>query len=127
MLIAHGADATPVILRVDKLFEAVESIRAGNFHLTEECRLKMEGIRRLLLRAEAIRALSWAWPGAAKGVVAVRATDTPPRRILPIMRRRACRPKVLLAALIRYNGKLDAPFLGDSLNEQDTTVREILG
>ncbi len=69
---------------------------------------RLEGIRRLLLRVEAVHAVSFLWPvdvpfivGTAEGASRKVATSTPLRRMLPILRRRARRPRVLLAALYR--------------------------
>lgn len=113
MLIAHGANTTssvPIKEKREKTNTPIENIDmlATGVTYNMEQRLRNKGIRRLLLQAEAVRAVSWAWPGAAKKV-AIRARDSsetsvPPRRMLHIMRRRAGRPKVLLAALTRYVG-----------------------
>ena len=76
---------------------------------TEDQLHRLEGIRRLLLRAEAVHAVSFLWPvdipsmiGATEGASKKVATVTPLRTMLPILRRRARRPKVLLAALFRW-------------------------
>lgn len=71
---------------------------------------KLEAIRRLLLRLEAVHAVPWLWPSDAPSMppVAVEATNgtkkatpTPVTLMLPILRRRARKPRVLLAALFR--------------------------
>ena len=74
---------------------------------TEDQLNRLEGIRRLLLQVEAVHAVSWIWPivdtdteGTSRKVTA----STPLRRMLPIFRRRAERPRVLLAALFRWVG-----------------------
>ena len=75
---------------------------------TEEQLHKVEGIHRLLLRVEAVHAVSLLWPvdipsmvGTAEGTSRKVANSTPLRMMLPILRRRARRPRVLLAALFR--------------------------
>ncbi len=78
----------------------------GQFH-------KLERIRRLLSRVEAVHAISLLWPvdippmiGATeKGIPTASrrvAASTPLTRMLPILRRRAKRPAVVLAALSRW-------------------------
>lgn len=128
ILIVYGADTTSHQLdgRTTPL-EAIDLISSSsNKSVTEMRRQRLAGIRRLLLQAEAIRALSWAWPvelevpwtwpgelvvpwvrsctaKAADCRVAPRLgkTTASPRRMLPVMRRVANRPKMLLAARIR--------------------------
>lgn len=87
--------------------------------VTEETLNMLEAIRRLLLRVEAVHAVSWLWHTsgdvpvishaaqdkartktvASSAAAAVAAT--PLRRMLPILRRRANRRGVLLASLFR--------------------------
>ena len=69
----------------------------------------LEGIRRLLLRVEAVHAISWLWPGDVPSIAnAVEWMDgteklpPPVTLMLPILGRRASRPRVLLAALFRW-------------------------
>ena len=74
----------------------------------------LEASRRLLMRVEAVHALSWLWPsddpsithaGAARGTTSkgkAKKVSTPLLSMLPIVRRRVRRPKVLLAALFRW-------------------------
>lgn len=115
MLIAYGADTTSPFTLKDELGESepvtiIEIIDAAISDGSFVEKSWKKGIRRLLLQQKAVRATSWAWPGAAKEVavrsaareVVVRETFVPLRRMLPIMRRRAGRPRVLLAALDRY-------------------------
>ena len=76
---------------------------------TEEELHRLEGIRRLLLRVGAIHAVSFLWPVVIPSIVGAAAEDTsktvasssPLRMMLPILRRRARRPRVLLTALFR--------------------------
>ncbi len=121
LLIDAGADATSAV-RVTKnngevgyhetpLDLATVMLRekgiAGK-DATEEQLNKLEGIRRLLLRVEAVHAVSFLWPvdvpsivGTAEGTSSKVAASTPLRMMLPILRRRARRPRVLLGALFR--------------------------
>lgn len=77
---------------------------------TEEQMNRLEAVRRLLLRVEAVHAVSWLWrspsPTVAGGSVEstrrVDTASTPLRDMLPILRRRAGRRRVLLGALFRY-------------------------
>ena len=70
----------------------------------------LEAIRRLLMRVEAVHAVSWLWANdaafahaAVEGTgTATEATSTPLVSMLPTLRRRAGRPRVLLAALFRW-------------------------
>lgn len=82
---------------------------------TEEQLDMLRAIRRLLLRVEAVHAVSWLWPGgvpfvaraaAAEGASAVNSTSpprtaTPLTAMLPVLRERARRRGVLLAAQSR--------------------------
>ena len=76
---------------------------------TEEQLHRLQGIRRLLLRVEAVHAASFLWPLDAAPIVDTArstrkavATSTPQRMMMPIFRRTARRPRVLLAALLRW-------------------------
>lgn len=75
---------------------------------TEEQLYRLEDILRLLLRVEALHAVSWLWPvdtrsmvGTAEDARRKDATSTPLGKMLPLLRRRAQRPRVLLGALWR--------------------------
>ncbi len=79
---------------------------------TEDQRNRLTAIRRLLLRVEAVHAASWLWPSDAPSVghATGRGTTTAEmapstgaslRSMLPILRQRARRPRVLLAPLFR--------------------------
>ncbi|CAM9257721.1 unnamed protein product, partial [Ectocarpus sp. 13 AM-2016] len=59
---------------------------------------------------DAVHAMSWCWPSALE-------KSTPIVRMLSGLKRRATKPRVLLAALSRYNNKEDGPFLGYSPNK----------
>lgn len=69
----------------------------------------LEGIWRLLLQVEAVRAVSWLWPSdvpftvhvAAEGTSKTTTTSVALIRMLPILRRRSRRPRALLAGLFR--------------------------
>ncbi|CAM9890975.1 unnamed protein product [Scytosiphon promiscuus] len=77
---------------------------------TEEQLRGLEGVRQLLLRAEAVQAISWLWPRefpavarAAQGNRAKPSVSGPLASMLPLMVRRARRRRVLLAAMSRYS------------------------
>ena len=96
---------TPLALATTTLREK----KVGGQDATQEQLQKLEGIRRLLLRVEAIHAVSWLWPGeifsieqAVEGTARSKKTSTPVALMLPILRRRAARPRVLLPALYRW-------------------------
>ncbi|CAM9406498.1 unnamed protein product, partial [Ectocarpus fasciculatus] len=83
----------------------------------QRIRCELEAVRLVLLRAEAARALSWLWPSNsinsashAAGASAVRAKvnstySEPLAGLTLVLRRRAVRHRVLLAALSRYSRK----------------------
>lgn len=85
---------------------------------TEEQLDKLRAIRRLLLRVEAVYAISWLWPGDASFIARAAAaaegsrginnntsttplTASPLRAMLPVLRERARRRGVLMAAQFR--------------------------
>ena len=79
--------------------------------VTEEELHRLEAIRRLLLRVDAIRAVSWLWPSAVPYIagspaeLAGRNKKTSPTSLtamLPMLRRRIRRRGVLQSALFRY-------------------------
>ena len=89
--------------------------RVQGKNATEEQLNNLEGIRRLLLQIEAIHAASWLWTSNAPHPAAAREAETsasanssastpstPLASTLPILRRRARRPHVLLAPLFRW-------------------------
>ena len=81
--------------------------KVGGKDATKEQMHTLEAIRRLLMRAEAVDAVSWLWASnapstAEEGSNKFETTPTPLASMLPILRRRAGRPRVLLAALFRW-------------------------
>jgi len=100
-----GSDETPL----DFTARLLRDKRVLDEDISEEQLFGLEGIRRLLLRVEAVHALSFLWPvdiPAGVDTTASRArrtvvTSTPLRMMLPMLRRRARRPRGLLAALFR--------------------------
>lgn len=115
MLIAHGANLAPTIpfkRPTGEHFTLLGAMHAAN--RTSEQAFKTEAIRRMLLRARAVWAVSWTWPGLPQEA-AVRAvpcmspgdtttTTTPLRRMLQARRHVTNRPNVLLAA---RSGKIE--------------------
>ena len=76
---------------------------------TEDRLHRLEGIRRLLLRVEAVHAVSWLWhseaPSVVRGTEGARAamtTSASLARMLPLLRRRARRRGVSWATLFRW-------------------------
>ena len=78
---------------------------------TEEQLNSLEGTRRVLMRVDAIRAVSWLWPrdapsadqaAATEGTCKPNVTSGPLTSMMPILRQRARRPRVLLGALFRW-------------------------
>ncbi|CAB1100310.1 unnamed protein product [Ectocarpus sp. CCAP 1310/34] len=74
----------------------------------------LKGVIRLLRQEEAVHAVSWTWPiDTGRSVErASRKKSTSIARMLPLLKRRAAKPRVLLAAMSRYNNKHDGAFLG---------------
>ncbi|CAM9237349.1 unnamed protein product [Ectocarpus sp. 12 AP-2014] len=77
---------------------------------TEEHLHRLEATRRLFLRVEAVHAVSWLWPSDAPVIShGARSSPKPPlsalRLMLPILKRRAKRRSVLVAAFLRYSAK----------------------
>jgi ankyrin repeat protein len=72
----------------------------------------LRGVVRLLQQVDAIHAVSWLWP--SKTVVENKREKKLESvgRMLPILRERAKKPRVLLGALDRYNKKQDGAFMG---------------
>ena len=86
----------------------LEEGRVDGKDAEEEQQLK--AIRRLLLQVEAVHAGSWLWHissapvvdnAAAEGASEIATPSTPLARMMPTLRRRAARRRVLLAALCR--------------------------
>ena len=123
LLVDAGADTTSAVHLTDNHGEVkllnvrplalVSSMlrekKMGGKDATEEQLHRLEGIRRLLLRVEAVYAVSFLWPvdvpsvicTTAEGTGRTVATSTLLKMMLPILKRRARRPRVLLAALFR--------------------------
>lgn len=112
MLLDNGADATCDIPWLDPathvaLLRVSREVIGG--YATEEQMQRLEGIHRLLLQVDAVHATSWLWhsdvtftvDAAAEGTSKTKTTSTPLRMMLPILRRRTRRPRVLLATLFR--------------------------
>ena len=81
----------------------------GGEGATEEQLHRLEGICRLLSRVKAVHAVSWLWPSeppsderALENTSKTKATSNSLRMLLPVLRRRARRPRVLLSALFRW-------------------------
>lgn len=124
LLVDAGADTTSPILLEDGenggvLFQGTplafttQCLLEMNFaerKFTDKDLHRLEAIRRLLLRVEAVRAVSWLWPSdvratphTAEGTTAQTKTAfVPLRTMLPILRRRYRRRDVLLVAVFRW-------------------------
>ncbi|CAM9703108.1 unnamed protein product [Ectocarpus sp. 13 AM-2016] len=101
-------DGTPLAFTTSRLREKIENGQPA----TEEHLHTLEAIRRLLLRVEAVHAVSWLWPsdapfiGHAAGSSRGPETNSPSLRVmLPILKRRTKRRGVLAATLLRYSVK----------------------
>lgn len=104
----HFVNITPLALTTSCLRERKLQ---GNDATKEELHT-LEAIRRLLLRVEAVLAVSWLWPslipavadppeGSTRSKTAPMTSGAPLRMVLPIPRKRTERRDVLLAALFR--------------------------
>ena len=98
----HG---TPLALATTMLRE--KKIRGQD--ATQEQLHRLKGIYRLMIRAEVARTASFLWPGditsfgqAVEGTLETKIVSTPVALMLPILRSRVARPRVLLAALTRW-------------------------
>ena len=100
-------NGTPLALATRYLRE--KKVKDGE-DATEDQLHQLEAIRRLLLRVKAVHAVSWVWPrgipskpavalGGARGTTM---TSAPVTLMLPVLRKRARRSRVLLAALVRW-------------------------
>lgn len=74
----------------------------------------LKGVIRVMHQLEAVRAVSWCWPSFADRPTEKKREKKSAAigRMLPILKKRAKRPSVLLGALARYNNKQDGAFLG---------------
>ena len=122
LLIDHGANTTMMVqvegdgwsfgdneTPLDITTRTLRGMEVDGKDAKEEQLNGLEGIRRVLLRVEAARAVSLLWPvgthttaRAAEGTRRTGTTSAPLRMMLPILRRRARTPRVLLAALFRW-------------------------
>lgn len=125
MLIAHHADTTsPIQLKNDRggpktPLESIDMLATG-VTAKKAQRLRNKGIRRLILQADAVRAVSWGWPvgravvwvwplkpavpaeSGAKWVWPLTSIATTPlTSMVRAMGKRATKPKALLAAQTR--------------------------
>ncbi|CAM9322541.1 unnamed protein product [Ectocarpus sp. 4 AP-2014] len=124
MLVDAGADSTSPILVMNLKGQVIftgtplaftrlrlrDKIVAKGKPATTEHLHRLEAIRRLLLRVEAVHAVSWLWPSGAPFIG--RATETDPesplpalKLMLPILKRRTKRRGGLVATLLRYSVK----------------------
>eukprot|EP00903_Cladosiphon_okamuranus_P017860 g16436.t1 len=106
-----AANDTPLDM-TNRFLRDKKTARDGE-ELTEKDLVRLEGIRRLLMRVEVVHAVSWRWPvetpsivRTAEGEARTVAASAPLTRMLPLLRRRARRPGVLLAAQCRNSKKL---------------------
>lgn len=82
----------------------------GKPTITDDELHSLEASRRVLLRLEAVHAVSWLWTSCAPSVAYAAAEDTtgsqmtPMASMLPVLSRRTRRPRVLLAAMFRWAG-----------------------
>ena len=82
--------------------------KLGEKDATEQQLHKLKGIDRLLLRVEAVHAVSWLWSVGIPSTIGttgegqIVSTSTPLMTTLTILRRRTRRSRVLLAALFRW-------------------------
>ena len=127
LLIDAGADTTSAVRLSDRegteIFNDTPLALANSYlddeKLTDDEVHSLEAIRRLLMRVEAIHAVSWLWSchvpsdtnaAAAEGTgrrattttTTTTTTSTPLASMLPILRRRTQRPRVLMAAMFRW-------------------------
>lgn len=95
---------TPLAFTTSRLRQKI----ANGHPATEEDLHTLEAIRRLLLRAEAVHAVSWLWPRGTPSIVHAAGCSPRPepkspslRLMLPILKRRTKRRGVLEATLLR--------------------------
>lgn len=120
-LVEAGADTTSAVSLTDSetgelLFRGTPLALTNSFlcqevelEITDAQLRRLEAVRRLLVKA-ALNAVSWLWKNdvppnlhaAAGGKGEAKAPSTPLTLMLPTLRRRARRTKVLLAALFRW-------------------------
>ena len=122
LLVDAGADTTKALRATDAegivfncgtpLAYTIQNLRrkeAGEKDLTTEQLHRLEAVRRLLLRVEAVRAVSWQWhidasvaKRVGRGGMSKAETSSPPLRlVLPILRRRVKRRGLVLSTIFR--------------------------
>lgn len=130
MLVDAGADTTSVVRLPDApggkpqytptpmcsinrnvVQNALQKLVANGKPATEEQVHSLEGVRRLLLRVEAVHAVSWLWPSVTTPVIGClgevtsgggMTTSTPLRMMLPLLKRRTEVRGLLSAAMSRW-------------------------
>lgn len=82
---------------------------SGEHPATDEQLLEVEAVRRLLLQAVAVHAVSWLWPSDApllarnaQSPTTTKHSPTPLTTMLPVLRRKARRPAILSETLFRW-------------------------
>jgi ankyrin repeat protein len=105
MLFDSGLDndqAETEALSANNLIRNMEE--AADYNPMDQKVLGLRGIHRLLLQSDAVHAASWRWISHEVGTSDATATaaSAPLRRMLPILRRRAVRPRILLTAFSRF-------------------------
>ena len=122
MLIDAGADTASSVVVLDsdgtEMFDEtplslvlrfLREINSGEVDAKEGELHSLEAIRRLLLRVDAVHAVSWLWAHdmfsiahtAEEGPQEAETPSATLTSMLPVLRRRAARPRVLLSALLR--------------------------
>lgn len=74
--------------------ESILPLWETEWDASEDVEFGLKGVIRLLKQVDAVHAISWCWPSALE-------KSTPIVRMLPVLKRRATKPRVLLAALSR--------------------------
>ncbi|CAN0297664.1 unnamed protein product, partial [Pylaiella littoralis] len=74
--------------------ESILPLWGTEWDASEDVEFGLKGVIRVLKQVDAVHAISWCWPSALE-------KSTPIVRVLPGLKRRATKPRVLLAALSR--------------------------
>ncbi|CAM9182575.1 unnamed protein product, partial [Ectocarpus sp. 12 AP-2014] len=93
---------------------------------------RLKGVLRLFQQVAAAHATSWLWPDDTVPAAKVKRSKKSEKpeaivRTLPVLRRRLAKPRVLLAALARYNRKLEGNFHGGDFHGNDKKDRKKRG
>lgn len=106
--LAPGGRVYEDALLLDHANRRLRENNIGGRDATQEQLTGLEGIRRLLMRVEAVHAVSWLWSAdsasTARAARAARKCKTPSPSVvntLPILRRRAAKPGLLLRPMFR--------------------------